>query len=254
MSIKQILVHLDCSKHSLVRLEYAAGLANYHRAELRACLGMMGADQNDQERIHETFLKLGSDLKSQWLNLEGANGLQELTTAICRLGQSSDLIIVGQPDHRADAGVPRELPEKVVLLSGRPVLILPYAGQFDPICQRALVAWNGGRESVRALHDALPLLNRARQVHLLSLMKSTTEAAEMKESLDLLSRHLEHHGVSAQTETLACAEVSKGDMLLNRCAEEGSDLLVAGCYYREKLGEVGRHLMKYMTVPVLMSH
>ncbi|WP_322114293.1 universal stress protein [Aquabacterium sp. A7-Y] len=50
--------------------------------------------------------------------------------------------------------------------SGRPVLVLPYSGSFAGLGQKVLVAWNGSRESARALSDALPLLRRAREVHL----------------------------------------------------------------------------------------
>ena len=63
---------------------------------------------------------------------------------------------------------------------------------------------------------------------------------------------------------LACenriiGDLSIGDMLLNRCAEFGADLLVMGATSRSRrghqtLGETGQHLLKYMTAPVLMSH
>ena len=53
--------------------------------------------------------------------------------------------------------------------------------------------------------------------------------------------------------------VSIGDMLLNRCADEGIDLMVLGAFSQFRrgnqiLGDVGRYLLQSMTVPVLMSH
>ena len=49
------------------------------------------------------------------------------------------------------------------------------------------------------------------------------------------------------------------DQLLNRCADEGIDLMVLGAFSQFRrgnqiLGDVGRYLLKSMTVPVLMSH
>jgi len=49
-------------------------------------------------------------------------------------------------------------PAQVSLASGRPVLIVPYAGHFDHVGRRVLIAWNATREDARALSDALPLL------------------------------------------------------------------------------------------------
>ncbi|MFX7996900.1 hypothetical protein ABTK59_20175, partial [Acinetobacter baumannii] len=49
--------------------------------------------------------------------------------------------------------------ETLILESGRPVLVVPYAGRFTSVAQRVLVAWSGGRESARALHDAMPLMS-----------------------------------------------------------------------------------------------
>ena len=65
--------------------------------------------------------------------------------------------------------------------------------------------------------------------------------------------------INAIGEKHVTGDLSVGDMLLNRCADEGIDMLVMGAFtqYRrgnQMLGEVGRYLLKYMTVPVLMSH
>jgi nucleotide-binding universal stress UspA family protein len=163
-------------------------------------------------------------------------------------------VIVSQHNTKGDMTMPRDLPELLVLHSGRPVLILPYAGKFDPNCKRVMVAWNGGRESVRSLHDALPFLRQAQQVNLLSLLLTGNVIPDLENTVEMLSMHLAHHGIGVNTETQICVDVSKGDVLLNRCAEEGTDLLVAGGYYHGHLGEVAMHLLKHMTVPVLMSH
>ncbi|HBV00686.1 MAG TPA: universal stress protein UspA, partial [Thalassospira lucentensis] len=52
---------------------------------------------------------------------------------------------------------------------------------------------------------------------------------------------------------------SVGDLLLSRAADESSDLIVCGAYGRPRLrelmmGGVTQHLLRHMTVPVLMSH
>ncbi len=258
MSIKHILVHLDHSQQSRSRLEFALGLAHRQQAFLSACFAVDNPDrhQTEQAQLKDFFLEQtrNTEAAAQWLNLKETGSSQALNLEFCSLARCTDLVIVGQPDPKRNPAASCEFTEKLVLHSGRPVLILPYAGQFDPHCERVMVAWNGGRESARSIHDALPLLQQARQVNLISLIPAGTEASDALTSLTILSKHLAHHGIGAQVETQVCIEVSKGDMLLNRSAEEGTDLLVAGGYYRDRLGKVAKHLLKHMTIPVLMAH
>lgn len=257
MSIKHILVHLDNSPQSRFRLEFALGMARRQQAFLTGCFADTNAVvSHGQEQLRSAFLEqtAAGAIASQWLRVEATAGSQALIFQLCRTAQCCDLVIVGQHDPKNNAAVPRELPEKLVLHSGRPVLILPYAGQYDPRCERVMVAWNGGRESTRAVHDALPLLQQAKQVSLLSLLSAGDEEAGLDASLALLRDHLAHHGIQARTEKQISMEIGKGDTLLNRSAEEGAGLLVAGGYYQDKLGDIAGHLLKHMTVPLLMSH
>jgi len=81
-----------------------------------------------------------------------------------------DLVVVGQPNP--DAGLTGAIglrPEEIVLGSGRPVLVVPYAGGFPDVGRRMLVAWNGSRESSRALHDAMFLLPDAEAVTIIEI-------------------------------------------------------------------------------------
>ena len=260
MPIKHLLVHLDHTSQSRLRLAFALGLARRHRALLVGCYvvdrATFPAAVEYEAQLQDTFLRQAqeSDVPAEWLCLHEIGSDQAVLDRFCRIAQCTDLLIVGQADPKIAQGVLRELPERLVLQSGRPVLIHPYAGQFSPTCERVMVAWNGGRESGRALHDSLPFLQQADQVSLLSLIPAGTEEHELEPSLTMLCAYLRHHGIQAHPETQVCLGVSKGDMLLNRCAEEGIGLLVAGGYYRGHLGEVAKHLMRHMTVPVLMSH
>ncbi len=258
MSIKHILVHLDNSPQSRSRLEFALGLARRQQAFLSGCYAVDEPDrhQEEQAQLKDFFLEQTRDTEpaAQWLSLKETGSSQALNLEFCSLARCADLVLVGQPDPKSNPGAARELTEKLILHSGRPVLILPYAGQFDPECERVMVAWNGGRESTRSLHDALPLLQQARQVNLIGLIPAGAKASELRDSLTMLGEHLAHHDIRAHTETQVCIDISKGDMLLNRSAEEGIGLLVAGGYYRDHLGKVAVHLLKHMTIPVLMAH
>jgi len=82
------------------------------------------------------------------------------STELIELAKSVDMAIMGQRAPRAD-GAARLRPDDVVMAAGRPVLVVPYAGNFETVGKRILVAWDGTREANRALNDALPLLEEA---------------------------------------------------------------------------------------------
>jgi len=82
----------------------------------------------------------------------------------------ADLTITGQVDPDSlDAPRRLGLAIQLVMDSGRPTLVAPYAGKFTTLGKRILVAWNGSREAARAVHDAMPFLERAELVSLLSI-------------------------------------------------------------------------------------
>ena len=167
--------------------------------------------------------------------------------------------MVSQTDYEVtDRTIPPDLPEKAVLGSGRPVLVVPYAGEFNQVGKQVMLAWRGGPESSRALHDALPLLRRAKHVQVMTLQGQHGDEAFEKHEADICE-HLAKYELPLACEKHVTGSLSVGDMLLNRCADEGIDLLVMGAFAQSRrghqtLGEVGRYLLQCMTVPVLMSH
>jgi nucleotide-binding universal stress UspA family protein len=151
-----------------------------------------------------------------------------------------------------------DLPEKAVLGAGRPVLIVPYACDTLTMGKRVMLVWRGGPESSRAMHDSMPLLRAAESVHVISIQGYGGDEVYESHNADICS-HLRRYEINAISEKHVTAGLSIGDMLLNRCADEGIDLLVIGAFSQfrrgnQVLGDVGRYLLQSMTVPVLMSH
>jgi nucleotide-binding universal stress UspA family protein len=171
----------------------------------------------------------------------------------------ADLAITGQIDPgKPPPGGWARLPEQLALASGRPVLILPYAGRFDSAGKRVLVAWSRTRESARALNDALPILERASEVTVLSINPRRGEDANDLPGADI-ALHLARHGVTAEASSSDADDIDVGNALLSRAADLGADLIVMGCYGHSRmreliLGGVTREVLRHMTVPVLMSH
>jgi nucleotide-binding universal stress UspA family protein len=266
MPLKNILVHLDNSDYSAARLSLAAALAQKHQARLTA---LYIITHPYYEPLHiDTGLK-AQQIENQFYEITAATRVQaELLTVDWKVTGTSvaeiinihahyaDMVIIGQADHASDdKDTPSDLPERVLLGAGRPVLIIPYAGSHQECGTRVLISWKPGREATRAVNDAIPLLALADTVNILAVNPTDEERPEGEK----LSLHLACHGVTARAEQTLSTDISIGDLLLNRVSDEGSDLLVMGAFAQTRLGtsalgDVARHILKYMTVPVLMSH
>jgi nucleotide-binding universal stress UspA family protein len=151
------------------------------------------------------------------------------------------------------------LPEKVVLESGRPVVVIPFIGAPQTIGKRVMVAWNASRESVRAVNDALPVLVQSDTVEVLAINPPAGETGDGDIPCADICLHLARHGVNAVAESMQAADISVGDVLLSRAADRGVDLIVMGAYGHSRFREivlsgVSRRLFNHMTVPVLFSH
>jgi nucleotide-binding universal stress UspA family protein len=273
VTLMHIVVHIDRSAQCAVRLELAVGLARRFDATLTglfaendphvmtvAALDPVGALAADaavaSARFHERVADLS--MSSDWQAVMTASD-DALIRQTLRIARNADLVILGQHDpDGADVRVPADLAEQVILQSGRPVLVVPYAGHFTDVGQRVLIAWNGGREATRALNDAMPILRSAEYVALLAI-NPEPEQRSGDIRFAAVTRHLRAHGIIAHLETLRVEDIEAMDMLLSRLSDEGIDLLVMGAYgqYATPLlhrGGSTRHILGHMTVPVLMSH
>ncbi|NDV87871.1 universal stress protein [Aurantimonas aggregata] len=194
-----------------------------------------------------------SGLATEW-RLEPAQG-PGYEAAVTRHVRCADLVVTGQPEGGAWRG--GDLLTEILLDSGRPILFVPYAGTFEQLGDRVLIAWNGGREAARAAFDAAPLLQAARQVRVL-MIDAPRGASSGPAPANDLAVALARHGIQIEAARTKSGDVAAGDVLLNDISDWGADLLVMGCYghsrFRELLfGGVTRHILEHMTVPVLMS-
>jgi nucleotide-binding universal stress UspA family protein len=280
VSYKTILVHLDNGSRCATRIAFAGALANEHGAHLIGLLptglyegsipaGMIDTGASDfiaesaaylkrrAENIADMFRTGMEAWPSVSFELRQVDGLA--TDTLIDHGRTSDLVLLGQEDGGVRSDVPSHgLVGEVMLGLGRPVLVVPYAGEFKASPRRIVVAWNRSREAALALHAALPLLSRAEKVTLLQLAgKSEDDRAGPLLQLHL-SGWLERHGVSATTDRLIC-DVPMSDALLSRICDLQGDLLVMGGYGHSRvrelvLGGMTRGILEHMTVPVLMAH
>lgn len=193
---------------------------------------------------------------AEWRELKLTN--VDLPAAVLEHARASDLIVASQSDPEWDLSGMFDFPERLVMESGRPVLVVPYAGTYGEVGRRITIAWSGKRESARAVFDALPLLKTAEAVTLLCVV--TSGEGEQGELLGTeIAVALARHGVRLTVQKSVTEDIGVADDILSRLADTGTDLLVMGAYGYSRLremvfGGVTHHILKHMTVPTLMSH
>lgn len=172
----------------------------------------------------------------------------------------ADLAILAQPDAEdANADFTRRLAEHVMLGSGAPILLVPYAAPVDEPGSSVLIAWDDGREAARAVRDALPILATAARVTVVSATRDGEKADRMARSHARLGSYLSAHAIDAQFKRIEGTGGEAAERLLSQVADVGADLIVMGGYGHARarefvLGGVTSTMLEAMTVPVLMSH
>jgi nucleotide-binding universal stress UspA family protein len=261
--LKDIMVHLDQAPSCQSRLEAAITLAKQHGASLTGLYVYSSPRQErpDQQlaEVREMFQQRtnGSGVDTDWLAVDLGFSRVGVAEMIGYYASFTDLLVVSQP-LTADKGKEHSVitsPERLLLGSGRPVLVVPAFGTFPHLGERIMVAWKAGPKASRSMHDAMPLLRSAKYVNMVSIGKATFSPEEGER----LSRYLALHKVPANVELIPPGDLSVGDTLLNLVADDNIDLLVLGVHITTKrghldMGEIGSYLLDQMTVPMLLSH
>jgi nucleotide-binding universal stress UspA family protein len=269
---KSILLHLDSSARCAERVKVARQLAEDFDAEVtglpcttsaltRYPFMLEGAadafeimealDKASRDKAHATFMAAGSaSPRLQW-----AEPLRDAPWGFARRALYADLLILGQRDRDDPAAgeLPADFLPSLLVGSGRPALVLPYAGAIAPVGRTVLVAWKETREAARAVSAALPWLRSAARVHAVAYGDSADA------SLGSLQGYLKTQGVCATLHPGGPEQGDAGGHLLSLASDLGADLLVMGCYGHSRarewvLGGVTRSMLESMTLPVLMSH
>jgi nucleotide-binding universal stress UspA family protein len=279
MAYKTVLVHVDQSQESTTRVKLAAQIAKSHQAHLVG-VAMTGIsryvfdhgafDPKDPVFAHHLD-HLHQHARASLLAFDKAAasvGVDEIEArlvdddaagGVTLHARYADIAVIGQFDPSAAVpGVMSNFAETVVLNSGRPVLVVPHAGQPHGEFTRALLAWDGGLAASRAITGALPLLKQAGTTDVLVLHTSDDADAHGEQPGVDLALYLARHGVRVNVIEHRMSG-DAGEALLSAAADLGADLMVMGAYghtrFREViLGGVTRTVLQSMTVPVLMAH
>lgn len=288
MSMKSLLAPIDGDKSAKSLLETAYQVAKIFNAHIRILHistdpksaipllgeGMSGAMIEDMinmaeseakqnaERAKASFQKCLDDLGLEIQETPGAydkptcswhRDMGREDDLIGKWGRLADLIFVPKPVD--DNKIYSTLALNAALFdTGRPMLLTP-AQPVDKIGEHIAVAWNGSGEGARAVAAAMPFLQQAKSVTVITADTSATDRPVGEE----LVTYLGWHGIAAKSVFFSPAGHSIGEALLKETEKQNCDMLVMGGYSHSRvreliLGGVTRDVIEQTTLPVLMGH
>jgi nucleotide-binding universal stress UspA family protein len=273
--LRDLLVHVDGSDAGRRRLQFAVDLALRTGARLGGLHVMPPPDvpplykpSQLDEAVANMAMKLTANARAakmafgeeaaqrlpdtRWFELKG-----DVVDGICNRARYADLVILGQYEwQRPHVAHPLPVAHSVVSRCGRPVLVLPAA--VGPVSfAKVAIAWDGSREAVRAVHDALPLLALAQSVEIVTII--APEAVESSDNVKHLSAHLADHGIKIEPRAIQTRSEEEPIALRQQIEKAHYDLLVMGAYSRPKwlefiFGGATQSILLSSKIPVLVSH
>ncbi len=164
-----------------------------------------------------------------------------------------DLTIVSVP-----ASYDQWYAEAIIFGSGRPTLVLPETPPFRPFeLNTVVVAWDFSRSAARAVADAIPILEKAKTVRIVTV--TNEKVIDTKHSSEELAKNLSRHGIDVIVDRVDAAGRSIGESLTREIASYNADLLVMGAYghsrFREfVLGGATQSMLSKPLLPIMFSH
>lgn len=148
--------------------------------------------------------------------------------------------------------------EAIIFGSGRPTLVVPETPPSGPIeLNTVVVAWDFSRSAARAVADAIPVLEKARTVRIVTATHE--KVIGTRHSSEELAKNLSRHGIDVIIDQVHAAGRPIGEVLNREAAACKADLLVMGAYghsrFREFiLGGATKSMLSKPLLPILFSH
>lgn len=275
MSCKTVMVNLAVGGVNKPRIAIAKNLAERFDARLIGIAasdispplyftdGVVAQSMIDEEAraIDAAFSALEAEFYSEAgrdsCRLEWRCSRQMPTRYVAQEARAADIIVTGQSQDiimsnafgSADAS-------DLMMDAGRPLLIVPNSARWMDL-RNCVVAWKETAESRRAIADAIPPLQLAKDVTVVEIVEGDISSQAAQRHVQDVAAWLGCHGVSAAS-LVAERKGEVGNQLELIAIEAGAGLVVAGAYGHSRLrqwvfGGVTRHFLQRSEHCALLS-
>jgi nucleotide-binding universal stress UspA family protein len=274
--IKDVMVWLDGSLSDEIRLEVAGSIARQFESQVVALVlspipltgpiegdvtgTVAGAELLEKAReagdITEEKLVKRLKLLDRPVEIRRFDVLaNDIANIAAREARAADTFVALRPNGAMD---PERLVEGVLFGSGRHLFLFPEAERPRIAFDRILLAWNGNRESARAMAEGMPFLQKAKEVTVAVITDKRVREQDALVGTDAVN-HLKHHGIDAVLRRIRGLNGGVAATLIVEAKRRRADLIIMGGYGHFRLrewllGDVTYNLMHEAPVPILIAH
>ena len=216
----------------------------------------LGKSNDIANTLESKFREKANDLNvpCEWKTVEGINLRYIIDNA-----RYADIVIVPQGYSRYGEENTRKFDDYLSIHLGRPLIVIPDLKKVFNLPKNIIIAWDESHEAARAVHDALPLLQYAENIQVISVSISSDEEKASMIYCDDLRTHLSHHGIEVDVVSVEQSSKGTGATILESAIEFDADLIVMGAYGHTRIKEIvlggaTNYLLKHTTIPLFLSH
>ena len=253
MTYSSIMVHLDLDQQNDARLHVAGDLAEQFDARLIGIASCQpqpsvyaegsfaqGLVEQLRGEAEDKLSSLEQRFKTAFQNrikdVEWRSAFAAPADFVAQEARAADLVITGA-DRTGVLSDPlwRLDPNELVMKLGRPMMVVP--PEVDRLrLASVVVGWKDSRESRRAVVDALPLLQKAKEVTVVEIIENDGDRAAAGHRVADVAAWLGRNQVDA------CHMVPnlRGDaveQLISHASDIEADMIVAGAYGHTRMRE-----------------
>jgi nucleotide-binding universal stress UspA family protein len=253
MTYSSVMVHLDLDESNDARLHVAGDLAEKFDAKLigiaccqpqpsvyadgvlaQGLVRQLEAEANEKLQKLEQRFRTACQNRVEGIEWRRAYGMP--ADYVAHEARSADIVVTGanrmgglsDPLWRLD-------PSELVMKLGRPMMVVP--PEVDRLkLASVVVGWKDTREARRAVVDALPLLQKAKEVTVVEMIANDGDRTEAGRRVADVAAWLGRHQVDASH----MVPNHRGDaveQLIRHASDIEADMIVAGAYGHTRMRE-----------------
>ena len=189
----------------------------------------------DMQHLLNAFTSAASRTGVRAQSRSGRVPADQIALTFSEHARFSDLTLVPVKQHDSRT---ENIVETFLFESGRPLLLCPeqHVEVLRPEFENVMIAWDHSARAARAVGDALPILQAAAAVRVITV--ADDKAEPIAQSGTSLLDHLREHGVYASFETVKGSGSSIGKVLGSWAQSHAIDAIVMGAYHHSRLNEM----------------